>query len=229
MNKCQHGYKDMRSHFLSFDCANKSLAVMFFSFNLGYKDEIRDVLNSGVPKIKKLVNIHQILRNVVEIFYLDVIDICPNVKINDLNIIERSHLFKSALCKVNELVQNIKVEHNIDLINVYIERQPTFNIKSTTIFSQLIYEYANDDLFNIKIMYPMLKNQIFLSDDLRHSVFISNSNNGYRANKNHSKANFLYFIEKFNLKNRITHIKKKNLDDIADAFLQVLTDIKYLI
>lgn len=219
----------MRQSFLSFDCASKSLGVAFFSFNLSYKDDIKLILQSDLNKINKLIKIHNILKSVIDIYYLDVIDICPNVKINDIDIIERSSLFKIAINKINKIVNETILKKEIELIHVYIERQPTFNIKSTTIFSQLIYEYAANSMFKIKLMYPMLKNKIYFNEKLKHSEFISNSNNAYKANKNHTKSNFLYFINKFNLTHHIAHIKAKNLDDIADAFLQVLTDIKHLI
>lgn len=219
----------MKKYFLSYDCANKSLGIIFFSFNFSYKDEIKTIIQSDISKIEKLVKIHQILKHTIDIFYLDVIDICPNMKITELDIIQRSNLFKIALNKINVVVKNVIDNEHVNHINVYIERQPVFNIKSMVISSQLIYEYANNDRFKIKLMYPMLKNQIYLHEDLKHSSFISNTNNGYKANKNHTKANFLHFIEKFKLKNKISHIKNKNLDDIADAFMQVLTDIRHLI
>lgn len=217
----------MKLYFLSYDCANKSLAVILFSYDMHYKKEVTAMMQSNnCTMLTKIMNINKILNNVIEIFYADVIDICPGIKIKNLNIIQKSNLFKNAIVDINKHLELLIEQRNLNRVHVYIERQPTFNVKSSIVYHQLIYEYSNNKIYKIKVMYPMLKNKVTLRPDLAHSSFISYSNNAYRANKNHTKANFLYFIETFGLQNQIKHIKKKNIDDIADAFLQVLVDIK---
>jgi len=66
----------------------------------------------------------------------------------------------------------------------------------------------------IFIVNPTLKNKIVLS---------SNVNLQHRANKMHCKSNFLYWVDIFNMQDKITHIKKtKHFEDVGDAFCQVL-------
>lgn len=219
----------MKLFFLSFDCATKSLAVILFSYDFSYKDEINKIMSlTDLYLLQKINIVNKILNNVIDIYYLDVIDVCPGLNVNQLDIIQRSNLFKTTIQKINIEVELVKQKYNPDIIHVYIERQPIFNIKSSIVYHQLIYEYSDDSKYKIKVMYPMLKNKVTLHNSLSHGEFISKSNNAYRSNKNHAKANFLYYIETFGLQDKIKHIKKKNLDDIADAFLQVIVDIKHL-
>ena len=72
-----------------------------------------------------------------------------------------------------------------------------------------------------------MKNKISFHPSLHHSEFVKNNNNMYIANKKHTKKNFLYYIELFNLNDKIKQIKNKNLDDIADTLFQALAFIKY--
>ena len=72
------------------------------------------------------------------------------------------------------------------------------------------------------------KNTISLNKNLTHSNFIKKYSNNYLANKNHTKENFLYFLKSFNLLHLIKNIKKKNYDDIADSFMQIIAYIYLL-
>lgn len=121
-----------------------------------------------------------------------------------------------------------KILNNLDAFlsqntKVLIEYQMNANQKSNAIYNMLVYHYCNYEIITMK---PALKNQIFLRDDLTLSRFLAYANNNYQANKNHSKFNFLYFIHLFKHENLIKHIKNKNLDDIADTFMQMCAYIK---
>ena len=72
------------------------------------------------------------------------------------------------------------------------------------------------------------KNKIYFNKELQHSRFIQKYNNNYIANKNHTKQNFLYLLNKYNLEYIIKKIKKKNLDDLADSFMQIIAYIYYI-
>jgi hypothetical protein len=106
---------------------------------------------------------------------------------------------------------------------VLIEYQMNANHKSNAIFNMLIYHYCN---YEIIIMKPALKNQIYLRHDLTLSRFLAHASNNYQANKNHSKFNFLYFIYLFKYQEKIKNIKNKNIDDIADTFMQLCAYLK---
>ena len=77
----------------------------------------------------------------------------------------------------------------------------------------------------IFIVNPTLKNKIVLSSNvnLQHTTFIQRYSTKHRANKMHCKSNFLYWVDIFNMQDKITHIKKtKHFEDVGDAFCQVL-------
>ena len=73
----------------------------------------------------------------------------------------------------------------------------------------------------------MYKNKIYFSEDLHYSNFIKRYKNNYTANKQHTKHNFLYFLKTYNLMHIVDKVKKKNLDDLADSFMQIISFIKY--
>jgi len=215
-------------YLLSYDCAHKSLGVSFFSYNNNYKTNIKDELKRDILPKPKLININNILNNVISLKYLDVIDVCPGENVKTIDKIRLTNLFKKEIIKINNIISKFIIEYNIKKIILCIEYQPTYNYLSVSIFHQLKYEYSNNDLYEISIMYPHVKNTIFFHPLLKHNNCIATSNSGYLANKKHTKLNMLYFINNFNLQNKIIHIKKKNLDDLADSIFQAIAYIKYI-
>ena len=206
--------------YLSFDCANKSLAIGLYCISSTLKDSIKSYIqlyNTGVyhdqfkEDVKKLIHIA----------FIDVLDIVPNQKVKDTDIIERTRALKKALYCINEKVQSYRKEDTHPL-QVCIEYQMNVNDKSRTVYNQLLYEYADEHLYKLIIMKPLLKNTIYLEESLKYCYIIEKYNSTYRCNKQHSKLNFLHFIQVFQLEEKIKHIPKKNLDDVADTFMQVL-------
>jgi hypothetical protein len=64
----------------------------------------------------------------------------------------------------------------------------------------------------------------FSTDEtLAHGTFTEKYASKYTANKNHCKANFLYWLKLYSLDGLLKEngIEKKNVDDIADAFMQM--------
>lgn len=214
-----------KTYILSIDPANKSLAVSFFSYDNLYKDKINNELEFITNNTLK--NIDNILNNVFNFMLLEVIDLLPDKKVQTTDILTRTLLFKKAIYMINNKMMRYINEYKIDKIIVCIEYQPVFNDKSKTIYNQLIYEYSYDPLYEIQIMSPALKNQIYFNKNLVHKEFIKKYNSGYRANKIHSKENFLYVLKIFNMLEKIKKIKTKNLDDIADTFLQGIAYLKF--
>ena len=217
-----------KTYILSIDPANKSLAISFFSYNNNYNNDIKEELKKKELNYLKLINIDKILNNIIDIKYMDVIDLFPDIKVIDINILDRTNLFKLNILNINKMIFKYIEEFNINEIIVCIEYQPVFNNKSNVVFNQLIYEYSCNKIFNIQIMYPVLKNKIYFHPLLKHKEFISKYNNLYIANKMHTRENFLYFIKIFNLEKDIKHIQKKNLDDISDTFLQSIAYLKFI-
>lgn len=212
-------------YYLSFDCANKSLAVGLYYIDADFLQSIKKIISdyeknrddTTLPEFNKRIN------DLINILYVDVLDILPNKKVKDVEIIERSAMLKSAIQKVNQIVQE-KIPSG-ESITVCIEYQMNVNDKSRTVYSQLIYEYATQEQCTIRIMKPLLKNTIYFSPELQYCHIVQKYNSVYCANKQHAALNFLYFINTFGYTEMIKSIKKKNIDDIADTFMQVMAHI----
>lgn len=213
---------------LSIDCSNKSLAICFIDINYNWKNEILTKLKKNKTNIINnediLKEINKDLDNIINIKICKVTDLIPTKKVKDTNIIERTLQLKIHIQNIKEIINKEAPNKHI---NIYIEYQLNANDKSRTIYNQLIYAFSNYKFYNIIIVKPTLKNQIYLSNNLKHNKFIQKYNTLYNANKNHCKENFLYYIKIFNKQKHISNIKKQNLDDIADAFLQCIAYNKF--
>lgn len=226
-------------YYLSFDVANKSLAVSLIYFNNVVK-QYKNNINEKVSKINStndLIELNKKINNIIEYIYYNVEDLIPDKKVKDTTILERSSSLKNYLYKIKEIINKLKEEKNIDKMHLLIEYQLSSNYNANAIYNQIIYEFSNDIninidtsqvIYEITVMNPSYKNKIYFHNDLKHSSFIQKYNNNYIANKNHTKANFLYFIKHFNLEHVIKGIKAKNIDDLADSFLQIFGFIQFL-
>ena len=128
-----------------------------------------------------------------------------------------------------ETIINKEIELKyIKKIYLLVEYQLSSNYNANAIYNQIIYEFSNNILYEIIIMNPSYKNKIYFNKELQHSRFTQRYTNNYIANKNHCKANFLYFLKAFNLEYVTDNIKSKNIDDLADSFMQIFAFIKYI-
>ncbi len=211
-------------YYLSFDVANKSLAVSLIYFNNEYKDVLN---NNKIENTNGLIQFNKKIHNIIDYIYYNVEDLIPGKKVKETTIIERSNSLKIYMDKIKNIIHKMKEEKKIDNIYLLIEYQLSSNYNANAIYNQIIYEFSNE-IYEIIIMNPSYKNKIFFHKDLKHSSFIQKYNNNYIANKNHTKANFLYFIKSFNLDHVIKGIKAKNIDDLADSFLQIFGFIKFI-
>ncbi len=215
-------------YYLSFDVANKSLAVSLIYFNNDYKKEIYNHYNNtDKSTVNNLIQLNKNIINTIDYIYYNVEDLIPGKKVKETNILERSNSLKKYMNKIKTITNKLKEEKNIDKIYLLIEYQLSSNYNANAIYNQIIYEFSND-IYEITIMNPSYKNKIYFHNDLKHSSFIQKYSGNYIANKNHTKANFLYFIKHFNLEHVIKGIKAKNIDDLADSFLQIFGFIQFI-
>lgn len=215
-------------YYLSIDCANKSLAIGFYQLNLNnwQKNLICILNNNNLSNEEKINNSHNFLNNnIINIIFLKVIDLIPHKKLKDTTLIERSIQLKYHIDKIQK--QIIDYIDNSEKITILIEYQMNANDKSRAIYNQLIYAFADPELYQIEIVKPTLKNEIYFKDELKYCNVIKNYSKNYSANKAQSKLNFLYFLNSFNQIDKIKDIKKKNIDDIADTFMQLVGYLKY--
>lgn len=218
-------------YYLSFDIANKSLAISLIKFDKSYKQIIYNAKiksNNYENTIKNMTKLNKELNEIFNYYIYEVVDLIPQQKVRETTLIERSKKLKEYLMNLNIQISELKNINNIENITVLVEYQPSFNEKARTIYNQIIYEYSNLTNYKLYIMNPLYKNKIYFASNLKHSYFIQKYNNNYIANKNHTKSNFLYFLEKYKLNYIIKKIKKKNIDDLADSFMQILAYIYFI-
>ena len=219
-------------YYLSFDIANKSLAcslVCFNKKNMNYENmNSNSNSNSYCSYINSLTEFDNKLNKIIDYKYYNVEDLIPNKKLKDTNIFERTKNLKIYIKKVKNIIKKLSEKNKIDNITVLVEYQMSSNYNANSVYNQIIYAFSDNDFYKIVSMNSIYKNKIYFRDDLKHSNFIQKYNNNYIANKNHTKANFLYFLKSFNLENIIDNIKSKNIDDLADSFLQIFGYIKFV-
>jgi hypothetical protein len=138
-------------------------------------------------------------------------DILPGRRVKEVDLVERTKLLKKTLDDLN-----------IDdtSLHVLIEDQPgTLNFKSTTIRDNLLMYHAD---IPITLVNPCHKNKLCFGSGLEYEVFLRKYAKKYDANKQHSKANFLYIVDVWGWKNVISGVPRDCLDDVADAFMQAM-------
>ena len=230
-------------HIISYDIASKSLAISIIYFNKNWKSELktkRDSYNSNISKldnpidickytINYLLEIDKLASELINLIYVDIIDLIPGEKLKDTTAILRTSRLKSYLKAIDKKL----VDLNDDII-VLLEYQMGPNDKSRNVCSQILYHYSDSDSnfsnvniidkpnnlhkYKIEILGPSLKNKINFIKETPYSYYTRKYTKLYDANKNHSKENFIYWINKNKMTHMIKNIKKKNLDDIADSF-----------
>ena len=218
-------------YYLSFDIANKSLAISLIKFDKQYKQIIYKTKiksDNYENTIMNMTKLNKELNHIFDYYIYEVVDLIPQQKVRETTLIDRSKKLKEYLNNLNIQITDIKNKNNIENITVLVEYQPSFNEKSRTIYNQIIYEYSNIPNYKLYIMNPLYKNKLYFSSNLKHSYFIQKYNNNYIANKNHTKVNFLYFLDQYKLNHIIKKIKKKNIDDLADSFMQILAYIYFI-
>ena len=264
-------------HILSFDVASKSLAVSIIKFNENWNADVKqsiEILNQTLSAYKHLGqsdkpnidsftkicqaslihinNIHNILDTLIQIIYVDVVDLIPGKKIKETDLILRSNRLKGYLNNLDHMIKDF------DECHVLVEYQMGPNNKSNNVFSQILYHYSEGDLnfantFNsnqnikntsdsknkkhiikdspehkknpkltIEIVGPSLKNKLNLDKDRPRTYFIEKYAKTYDANKKHSISNMNYFLKTKNAEHMLANIKNKNLDDIADSITMTL-------
>lgn len=219
-------------YYLSFDIANKSLATSYIYYNNDY-NKYKNSNIEFVTLLEKLNYINNMINNNFKYLYYSVKDLIPDKKVKDTTIIERSNGLKKYMEELKNIINESIISNNIKKIYVLVEYQLSSNYNANAIYNQIIYEFSNsysgdEYIYEIIVMNPSYKNKIYFNKELKHSSFIQKYTNNYIANKNHCKANFLYFLNSFNMKEVLKNIKSKNIDDLADSFMQIFAYIKYI-
>ena len=231
---------------LSFDVAIKSLAVSLIKYNIFEKSEKSEKLDifeksekldifeksekldifekSEISEKLDIFEKSEISEKNMTILHLNLIDLIPNQKVKDTNIIYRTSMLHKHLNILDAVINNF-INLQESKFFVLIEYQMAPNDKTRNVSSQILYHYHdflqkhkiyND---NIYLVGPSLKNSISITDDGNYSNFIEMYNSNYTANKAHSKYNLKKLFELLKCSDLLIQFNKKNLDDIADAVL----------
>ena len=225
---------------ISFDCANKSLAVAVVEWNIHWADSYLDQLRALGP-IKDEQDISKldlILTKLLDdyynqwhILYMDVVDLISGKKVIETSVTERCLALKTYVTSLDRMFPVPDI--------VLIEDQMTPNEKSRGVFYCLMYHYT-----------PMAKNV-----NARHkndfnlgggyiTDFLLAYSKSEAANKAHTKANMLAYLERTNQMKALYSVKARQLlrksminplevaicspattlpsklDDLADALIQ---------
>jgi hypothetical protein len=231
-------------YYISVDCGTKNLAIVFYKYNNNYLKNINDLLKTNFKSIKDiklkinlisnddLKKIENIIDNVIDIKTFKLINLLEDKKLKETNIIDRSLQMKKQLDELDKYINQIMIEEiSLDeIINVHVEYQMNINNCSLGVMNQFIYHYTNSELkkqkYKVKIIYPALKNKLFMHDKLKHKYFIEKCNSNYKSNKEHSKYNLLYFLYIFKKHELIKDYSLKKIDDLADSLLQSLVNLR---
>jgi hypothetical protein len=244
----------MKHNYLSWDCANRSLAYSYISIDTTVVDRLYQTVTD--------------INDLYESYCINTTN-CPCDVDEYINILEANYNDPEFLARLNTLIDSAIAICNshityisadvIDLLNgkkikdtteiqrtimlynwlkdspvstdkiqveyVIIEHQPYTNLKSTVVSSQLAFYYANH---NPVFVSPKLKNNICLGPNMEFDKYLISRKKeaSYVARKKHSKDNFLYFIKVRNLHHVIANIPKPYYDDIADSFMQILAYLR---
>jgi hypothetical protein len=176
---------------------------------------IREANNSNISLLEK----DRIMKENLIIHRCEVHDLTDGQKTANMNVTKKTLRLKSLLTEIDsELDELCGQGGQSKQVKCLLEYQMSVNKKANVVFSQIYYHFAEYSPIVVK---PMLKNQIKFKPELEYYSFTRQYTNRYCANKAHSKANFLFFFETFGFSSFLTKIKKKNLDDAADSFMQI--------
>lgn len=218
------------TEFLSWDCANRSLAWAKIRINLDFTTELKRLENEMTQISMRtdtddlmacaesyITRVNKLLDESLVILELGAEDIIGK-KVEDTNESERALALKTFLLR-----------KNLSADFVIIERQPMkmgskVNNKSSAVSFQLAYHYA--ELAPIFVN-PKVKNNITFSDKLSFSNYIEgvdDRNGQYRARKTHARDSLRHFCKVFNYS--LAGIPAKYHSDIGDAVLQIFGAIQ---
>jgi hypothetical protein len=206
--------------FLSFDIASRSLAFTLMKYNVNFLEDFAKIIQLNDVSIYDLIIFNS---DNINIKLIDVVDLNQGKKNIDTNILEKTKKLKEVLNCITILLNDYISLHK-EQVKILLEYQMSANYQANVVFNQIFYHFSD---FNPVVISPCYKNKIYFSKDLEYKYFAEKYKNSYSANKSHSKANFLYFIESFSMLDNISHIKKKNIDDAADSFMQIFAYINY--
>lgn len=227
------------TNILSFDCAEKTLAIAHLSVDFTAPNKLCSVVDLEIPElIKKLREIYE---DYITVEQLWLIDLVPNQLIRNTTQFLRIARLKGVLCSIDRYLKRQQITN----ATILIEYQMITNDKTRSVASQIINHFSTPDIgyscisafdnlpvakstkrhFRIEYVQPTLKNKLSLGTDIKYSVFSKKYRSLYSANKNHAIANCKRYFDCIGDKNILKCFGSKT-DDISDAVLQAIAWIR---
>lgn len=219
----------MKKTFLSWDCANKSLAWSLIEINTDVIVNINEcivnvlkLLNPDIElDIKSMKNQLNILMNFIDNFLiikeLGAVDLFPGIKVSDAPLILRAE-------KLNEFLKTMIINKDVHVI---IEYQPPrmggrfdkniTNHNSTIVQHQLMYHFINNGN-KVDLISPKLKEHFYFKDEYN---FDECKDKNYNSRKSYSAHNMLYYVDLYKRRDLLSKIKNNWYTDVADSFIQI--------
>lgn len=205
---------------LSFDVATKTLGYSVVLLD----DQIFDYLT---PKYYSNLTKRNKIYNIPPISYLKSLDYIEILESNVVNLLDKNDTVKNSrsISKARNLKKlTTRLIDQYDIGRVYIENQPAKSVPNIRIMENLKMEFCE---FDLHIIGSSLKNKIYYHDNLMHQEFCTKYKTNYTANKNHSKENFIFacnYLQSDVIQNldSVNRKKSKKIDDVADAFNQII-------
>lgn len=194
--------------YISIDVAVRSLAIGVY--------KLKPFKSFDSLQTEDMIATNKKFNSIVDPVLMRVIDINDGTNTKDTTIISKAISLKTILTQIDSDIENQITNDTM----VIIEFQMNANVGANAIFNMITFHYA--DKYPIEIIKPSWKNTITLHPILSHSQFLGKCSSNYQANKQHTKYNMIYLLTVIDRLDMIQHIKKKNLDDIADTLLQCL-------
>lgn len=210
----------------SFDCATDNMGVV----------SIRCLIPCIIPNTRGVLKYHNsvevimfllselelLVDNLLRLTYYDKWKLTPQIKL-------KTSMTSIILANLKKyIIENISAPKH-----ALYEYQMGHNVKTGHIQDGIIYHFALTETILTK-MGATLKNTLMLSDELKIQNFYAQYTKSYDANKAHSEASFIYWctifgipLRKFLLVKPTKTRRYEKLDDIADAWAQILAAIKY--
>lgn len=188
--------------FISVDVATKSLAVGVYQLPPLDKGKVED---------------GDYICSMVNPLLMKVYDINSGAKVKDTTIHHKAVALKQTLTEVDDTICDWIADADV---TVLIEYQMNANHLSNAIFNMILYHYAGR--YPVEVIKPSWKNTIALHSTLTLSEFLAKASSNYKANKEHTRQNMLYLLEKIDRLDMIKCIKKSNQDDISDTLCQMI-------
>lgn len=201
----------MAHWYVSIDVATRSLAMG------AYRMSPFVGIGQGAPSSEDPGALNAYLNGIIQPVRMEVYDINKGLRVKETSISVKAAALKQTLEQFDAAVA---AELPADATTVLVEYQMNANHGSNAIFNMIVYHYAGR--YPVEVIKPTWKNTISFRPDLSLGNFLARASSNYKANKDHTRANMLFFLELTDRADAVRHIAKKNLDDIADTFMQAV-------